>query len=128
LPNQFKFLFVHLKVHKALKWLTDNHPSRAGISFSANNGFQDMETYDWSRVKVAVVMSVPGTYDGPEQMDQFGICRLGRVLCDQGWKPKLGEKTVAEFQVSPTISQHFPLATVDEIVGVITRSILYRLV
>lgn len=45
-------------------------------------------------------MSVPGTYEGWEEMDRFGMCRIGRVVRDEGWRPKQGEKAVVEFQVS----------------------------
>lgn len=44
-------------------------------------------------------MSVPGNYDGLVRMNDFGLCRLGKVLSDEGWKPAKGEMAKTEFQV-----------------------------
>jgi tyrosyl-DNA phosphodiesterase-1 len=59
-----------------------------------------MAKYDWSRLRVRVVMSVPGTYNGYNEMQDFGMCRLGRVLKEEGWVPKKDETVAAEYQVS----------------------------
>lgn len=100
LPLQFRHLFAHTKVHKALKYLIDNHPNGAQIPFSPADGFAALEGYDWSRVKVRLVMSIPGTYDGWDEMDRWGMCRLGAVLREERWRAGKGEKTVTEYQVS----------------------------
>ncbi|KAK4689554.1 tyrosyl-DNA phosphodiesterase 1, partial [Tremellales sp. Uapishka_1] len=99
-PFQFRWLFIHLKVHKALKYLISQHPQGAEIPFSPEDGFLSMTKWDWSRVKAKVVMSVPDSYVGYGAMDQFGICRLGRLLDSMGWKPQRGERVVAEYQGS----------------------------
>ena len=46
-----------------------------------------------------IVMSVPGTYTGADKMEDFGLCRIGKILDDEGWKPKTGEIVKPEFQV-----------------------------
>ena len=102
-PHRFRFLFVHLKVHKALRHLITNHPNGSGIPFRPDEAFDDMQAYDWSRVKVRLVMSVPGSYSGVEQVDDFGLCRLGKILSEEGWKPQKGDVVKAEFQVCPLI-------------------------
>ena len=44
-------------------------------------------------------MSVPGNYTGFDKVDDFGLCRLGKVLNEEGWRPTQGEVVKAEFQV-----------------------------
>lgn len=100
LPWQFSRLFIHLKLHKALRFLIENHQRGAQIPFTHKDGFADMAKWDWSRVKVRLVMSVPGTYTGPAEVDQYGICRLGHILRSHKWVPQSGERLVAEYQVS----------------------------
>ncbi len=97
--QRFRFLFVHLKVHKALRHLISNHQNGKDIPFHPGEGFEDMAKYDWSRVRVRIVMSVPGNYSGLNQVDDFGLCRLGKVLSDEGWRPRSSEVVQAEFQV-----------------------------
>lgn len=101
--DRFRFLFIHLKVHKALRHLIKQHRLGSDIPFSPEEGFEDMNAYDWSRVRVRLVMSVPGTYTGWDEMDDFGQCRIGRLLSDEGWKPTRGQRVVAEYQVSSTL-------------------------
>ena len=98
-PARFRYLFVHLKVHKALRHLIEKHPKGSQIPFKPADAFSDLSEYDWSRVKVKLVMSVPGTYTGADKMDDFGLSRLGKVLSENGWKPQSGEMVQAEFQV-----------------------------
>lgn len=98
-PLEFKRLFLHLKLQKALRFLREHHSQRGDIPFSHEDGFAAMAKWDWSRVKVKLVMSVPGTYEGSDQMELYGICRLGKVLREQGWTPGSGDKLVAEYQV-----------------------------
>lgn len=98
-PIQFRTLFLHLKVHKALRFLLDQHRAGSSIPLRPDQGFADMANWDWSRVKVKIVMSVPGTYTGADKMDEFGIARLGKVLNENGWKPRAGEVIKTEFQV-----------------------------
>lgn len=45
-------------------------------------------------------MSVPGKYTGFEQMNEFGLCRLGHLLKEAKWVPPAGEKINGEYQVS----------------------------
>lgn len=61
--------------------------------------FADMQKWDWSRVTVRLVMSIPGAYEGWEEMDRWGMCRIGRIVRDEGWRPVKGEKAVVEYQV-----------------------------
>ena len=99
-PQRFRFLFVHLKVHKAIRHLINSHPNGGQIPLRPDRGFDDLSRYDWSRVKVRLVMSVPGNYHGVDQVDEFGLCRLGKVLSDENWLAGHGEVVKAEFQVS----------------------------
>jgi tyrosyl-DNA phosphodiesterase-1 len=55
--------------------------------------------WDWSRVRVQLVMSIPGKYEGIDKMDEVGLCRLGSALASKGWRPKAGEVVKVEFQV-----------------------------
>jgi tyrosyl-DNA phosphodiesterase-1 len=86
-------------VHKAMRYLVDQHPAGSSIPFDTTNGFARMAKWDWSRVTVKLVMSVPGAYKGTDEMDQFGVCRLGSVISSQGWKAGKGERAVVEYQV-----------------------------
>ncbi|WRT67770.1 uncharacterized protein IL334_004743 [Kwoniella shivajii] len=99
-PLQFSRLFTHTRVHTALRHLLHNHPNGSKIPFKPDENFADMGKYDWSKVKVRIVMSVPGYYTGHEEINKYGISRLGKVLNEQGWIPKSGEKLDAEFQGS----------------------------
>ncbi|BEJ13832.1 hypothetical protein CspHIS471_0310060 [Cutaneotrichosporon sp. HIS471] len=99
-PDQFCRLFAHLKVNKALTWHIKNHPQGKNVPISDDLGFSNLKTYDWSRVQVRLVMSVAGTYSGFKDMPQYGICRLGNVLAEEGWQPRRDEKVVAEYQGS----------------------------
>ncbi|TXT13549.1 hypothetical protein VHUM_00916 [Vanrija humicola] len=100
-PAQFVWLFAHLKVPKALKFLAEHHPfgSRIPIQHS-DTSFADLSKYDWSRVQVRIVMSVAGVYKGFDKMVQFGSCRLGKVIAEEAWTPSKGERLVAEYQGS----------------------------
>lgn len=98
--NGFRTLFVKLKVHKALRHLIEAHPMGPQITFSPANAFENVWNWDWSRVKVRLVMSVPGTYAGVENMEEYGLCRIGKILSDEGWQPQKGEVVHAEYQVS----------------------------
>lgn len=46
-----------------------------------------------------LVMSVTGQYKGFPEMSEWGICRLGKVLAEEGWQPRKNERLVAEYQV-----------------------------
>jgi tyrosyl-DNA phosphodiesterase-1 len=96
---QFRDLFVHLKVHKALRYLNETHPRHPSIPFTVGDEMEDLKKWDWSRVKVRLVLSIPGTYEGTGNMKQFGICRLGSVLEEEKWVPGKAEIVKAEFQV-----------------------------
>lgn len=99
-PNQFRRLFAHLKVHKALTWHTRHHPLGKQLPITDDIEFGDFKKYDWNRVQVRLVISVAGTYRGFKEMSQSGICRLGKVLEEEGWQPGKNERVVAEYQVS----------------------------
>lgn len=49
-----------------------------------------------------LVMSIPGSYEGWENMDKMGVCRIGAVIKEEGWTPSRGEKAVVEYQVCIT--------------------------
>jgi tyrosyl-DNA phosphodiesterase-1 len=99
-PDQFRHLFAHLKVNKALAWHIKHHPQGKGVPISDDVAFSDFKKYDWSRVQVRLLMSVAGTYTGFKDMSEYGICRLGKILAEEGWQPRKDEKVVAEYQVS----------------------------
>jgi len=90
-----------MKVHKAVKHLREAHPFGARIPLDPSEALQDLSKYDFSKVRVKLVMSVPGKYTGFEQMNDFGLCRLGALLKDEKWVPPAGEKIFGEYQVSP---------------------------
>ena len=98
-PVRFRYLFKHLKIHKALHFLKTEHPKGSTLPFTSREAFDDLFKWDWSKVKVKVVMSIPGTYTGADKMADFGICRIGAVVNDQGWVPRKGEMVKAEYQV-----------------------------
>jgi tyrosyl-DNA phosphodiesterase-1 len=91
---------VHLKVHKALRFLLAQHPHATSIPLKPDNGFEDMAKWDWSKVRVRLVMSVPGSYTGFDGIVEYGSGRLGNVLHESGWRPKADEVVKAEYQVS----------------------------
>lgn len=99
-PDQFRRLFAHLKIHKALSWHIRNHPMGKSLPISDDIAFDDFKKYNWSRVQVRLVMSVAGAYRGFKEMSEYGTCRLGKILADEGWQPRKDEKVVAEYQVS----------------------------
>lgn len=77
----------------------DQHPKGSSIPLKPDDGFDDMKKWDWSRVKVKLVMSIPGTYTGTDKIEEYGIPRLGKVLNESGWRPRAGEIVKTEFQV-----------------------------
>ncbi|CAK9780729.1 unnamed protein product [Cutaneotrichosporon oleaginosum] len=99
-PDQFRHLFAHFKVYKALKWQIERHPRGKCIPISDSAHFEDFKKYDWSRVQVRLVMSIAGTHTGFKEMSKYGICRLGKILAEEGWHPRKDEKVVAEYQGS----------------------------
>lgn len=100
-PDQFRQLFVHLKIHKALRRLASSHPQGPQLPIAADESFSDFGKYDWSRVQVRLVLSIPGQYNGFPKMIASGICRLAKVIEEEGWVPRKGERVEAEYQVSP---------------------------
>ncbi|OCF43592.1 hypothetical protein I317_02610 [Kwoniella heveanensis CBS 569] len=99
-PLQFARLFTHLRIHTGLRNLIRHHPAGSAIPFTPENNFADLAKYDWSKVRVRIVMSIPGQYTGHEEIGKLGISRLGKVLNEQGWVPRSGEKLDVEFQGS----------------------------
>jgi tyrosyl-DNA phosphodiesterase-1 len=98
-PRQFKNLFLHLKIHKGIQMLSASHPFGRDLPLGNNVDFSGLARYDWSRVIVRLVMSVTGSYEGQQQMAQYGVCRLGTVLAEEGWVPGRSERLVADYQV-----------------------------
>jgi len=92
------------------------------IPFKVGEEFEDMEKWDWSRVKVRLVLSIAGNYEGVEKMRDFGLCRIGSVLEEEGWVPGKGEIVKAEYQVSITSPASKALLKTDK--GIILGSIL----
>jgi tyrosyl-DNA phosphodiesterase-1 len=86
-------------VHKALRYLHVNHPVGSSIPFAVGEEFEDIKKWDWSRVRVRLILSIPETYEGLGKIKDFGICRIGSVLAEEGWTPGKGEMVKAEFQV-----------------------------
>lgn len=89
-----------MKVHKAIKHHHEAHPFGKRIPLDPSEALQDLDNYDFSKVRVKLVMSVPGKYTGFEQMNEFGLCRLGNLLNEAKWVPPAGEKISGEYQVS----------------------------
>lgn len=87
-----------------------------------------MAKYNWSPVTVRLVMSIPGTYEGWEEMEKFGMCRVGQVIKEEEWRPAKGEKAVVEYQVSRPILDGSKGVRLAEEVGLVIRSIRHRLV
>jgi len=98
--DRFRDLLIHMKVHKAIKHLKEAHPFGSRIPLDPSEALQDLNNYDFSKVRVKLVMSVPGKYTGFEQMNEFGLCRLGNLLKEAKWVPPTGEKILGEYQVS----------------------------
>jgi len=101
--DRFRDLLIHMKVHKAVKHLREAHPFGSRIPLDPSEALQDLNKYDFSKVRVKLVMSVPGKYTGFEQMNDFGLCRLGALLKEEKWVPPAGEKISGEYQVSFTV-------------------------
>jgi tyrosyl-DNA phosphodiesterase-1 len=98
--ERFRDLLIHMKVHKAIKHLHEEHPFGKRITLDPSEALQDLSNHDFSKVRVKLVMSVPGKYTGFDQMDEYGLCRLGSLLKEEKWVPGLGKKIVGEYQVS----------------------------
>ncbi|WWC70762.1 uncharacterized protein I206_104713 [Kwoniella pini CBS 10737] len=99
-PLQFAQLFKHTRIHTALRSMLHTHPKASEINFKPDDDFAAMGKYDWSKVKVRLVLSIPGTYSGHDEIAKYGIARLGKVLSEEGWVPKSGEKLDVEYQGS----------------------------
>jgi len=100
--ERFRDLLIHMKVHKAIKHLHKEHPYGKRIPLDPSQALQDLSNYDFSKVRVKLVMSVPQKYTGFDQMNEYGLCRLGSLLKEAKWAPGPGEKIVGEYQVSVT--------------------------
>lgn len=70
-------------------------------------------------------MSVPGNYSGLNEVDEFGLCRLGKVLHDEGWRPSSGEVVQAEFQVRAYSAGSWKA---DRSLGILVGDLLFGLV
>jgi tyrosyl-DNA phosphodiesterase-1 len=106
--------------------LIDQHPAGTQIPFTPKDAFEDMAKYDWSRVRVKLVMSIPGTYSGADKMDDFGICRIGKVLSEENWRPQSDEVVKAEYQVGQMPSEL--CESMLKIAGIISWLLHHRLV
>lgn len=89
-----------MKVHKAIRHHVESHPFGKRIPLDPSEALQDLSKYDFSRVRVKLVMSVPGKYTGFDQMNEYGLCRLGSLLKEESWVPPAGERVEGEYQVS----------------------------
>jgi tyrosyl-DNA phosphodiesterase-1 len=89
-----------MKVHKALKHLQESHPGGKRIPLDPSAQLEDLSKYDFSKVRVKLVMSVPGKYTGLDAMNEYGLCRLGSAIKEAKWVPPTGEKLWGEYQVS----------------------------
>jgi hypothetical protein len=69
------------------------------IPLDPSEALQDLSKYDFSRVRVKLVMSVPGKYTGFDQMNEYGLCRLGNLLKEEKWVPPAGQRVEGEYQV-----------------------------
>lgn len=96
-----------MKAHKAVRHQVENHPFGKRIPLDPSEALQDLAKYDFSRVRVKLVMSVPGKYTGFDQINEYGLCRLGNLLKEEKWVPGSGEKIEGEYQVR---SSHRSLA------------------
>lgn len=97
--ERFRDLLIHMKVHKAVKHLKDAHPFGKRIPLDPSEALQDLSMYDFSKVRVKLVMSVPGKYTGFDQINDFGLARLGHLLKTSDWLPAPGERVLGEYQV-----------------------------
>jgi len=111
-----------MKVHKAVKHLREAHPFGGRIPLDPSEALQDLNKYDFSKVRVKLVMSVPGKYTGFEQMNDFGLCRLGALLKEEKWVPPAGEKISGEYQVSITAYRWVSTDIRDQVLGTIPWS------
>jgi tyrosyl-DNA phosphodiesterase-1 len=89
-----------MKVHKAIKHLQESHPGGKSIPLDASAQLEDLSRFDFSKVRVKLVMSVPGKYTGFDAMNEYGLCRLGSAIKEARWVPPTGEKLLGEYQVS----------------------------
>jgi tyrosyl-DNA phosphodiesterase-1 len=96
----FRDLLIHMKVHKAVRYLHEAHPFGKRIPLDPSEALQDLSKYDFSKVRVKLVMSVPGKYTGFEQINEYGLGRLGHLLKEAKWVPPPGERVLTEYQVS----------------------------
>jgi tyrosyl-DNA phosphodiesterase-1 len=117
--DRFRDLLIHMKVHKAVKHLREAHPFGGRIPLDPAEALQDLNKYDFSKVRVKLVMSVPGKYTGFEQMNDFGLCRLGALLKEEKWVPSPGEKISGEYQVSSTSYGSVSADIRDQVLGII---------
>jgi len=120
--DRFRDLLIHMKVHKAVKHLREAHPFGGRIPLDPSEALQDLNKYDFSKVRVKLVMSVPGKYTGFEQMNDFGLCRLGALLKEEKWVPPAGEKISGEYQVSFTAYCWVSTDVRDQVLGTIPWS------
>lgn len=98
--DRFRDLLIHMKVHKAIRHQVENHPFGKRIPLDPSEALQDLSKFDFSRVRVKLVMSVPGKYTGFDQMNEYGLCRLGNLLKEEKWIAPAGQRVEGEYQVS----------------------------
>ncbi|WVN85061.1 uncharacterized protein L203_100203 [Cryptococcus depauperatus CBS 7841] len=100
LPLQFRSLFALIRVGAALRHLSNSHARGSTLPFTGNNNFEDLKSYDWSRVKFRTLISISDQLKGVESISKYGMGRLGQILKDVGWKPKDDERVSLEYQGS----------------------------
>jgi tyrosyl-DNA phosphodiesterase-1 len=118
--ERFRDLLIHMKVHKAVKHLKEAHPFGSRIPLDPSEALQDLSKYDFSRVRVKLVMSVPGKYTGFDQVNEYGLARLGHLLKASEWVAPAGERVLGEYQVSRPFT--FPCRKL--MIGVVTGQLL----
>lgn len=92
---QFKELFTHIKLGRALGRFAKSQP----VPLRSTDNWESMNKWDWSRVTVKLVMSIPGKWQGKDA-SKYGFTRLGEVVLSSGWSVGSDERVVADFQVS----------------------------
>nr|XP_018262379.1 uncharacterized protein I303_05396 [Kwoniella dejecticola CBS 10117]OBR84537.1 hypothetical protein I303_05396 [Kwoniella dejecticola CBS 10117] len=99
-PLQFAHLFNHTRIDTALRNMLRLHPNASHIKFRPDDNFADMGKFDWSKVKVRLVLSIPQTLTGHDEIAKYGMGRLSHVLNEEGWVPGNDEKLDVEYQNS----------------------------
>lgn len=78
--------------------------SEASESPTPIQKLSDLRSWDFTKVKVRLVASVPAKKTGGD-FETIGHARLGKLIREAGWTAAKGKRTILECQVScPMIS------------------------